>query len=134
MKIDESLDNLIVKTIPETLDGRSQRAFLRSLTLEMSEYRPRVVLDCSGHDAMNRSTIFLMLCCLEEALKRNGDVRLAGVSQAARATLEGCKADRLVQIYGSKDEAIESFYRPRAEFRFAGGPGGEQDRTPEKAT
>ncbi len=134
MGIDERLDNLIVKQIPEAVSGKSQRAFLRSLALEMSEYRPRVVLDCSGCDSMNRSTIFLMLCCLEEALKRNGDVRLAGLSPAARAVLEDHKADRLFQIYSSKVEAIESFYRPRAEFGFAGGQRDEKDRTSEKAT
>jgi anti-anti-sigma regulatory factor len=105
---------------------------MHALTSEMNAYRPRVVLDCSGRDGMNRSTILLMLCCLEEALKRNGDVRLAGVSPAARAMLQDCGADRLFQIFDSKPEAIESFGRPS--LGSVGVERGEQGRTREEAT
>lgn len=111
MRTDESPNKLLVKPVPETVERKSWKAFVQALALEMSEYRPRVVLDCSGRDAIDRPTILLLLCCLEEALKRNGDVRLAGISPAARATLEDCKADRLFQMFGSKTEAIESFSR-----------------------
>lgn len=129
MRIDESTDKLIVKPVPATMERKSQRAFVQALALEMSEYRPRVVLDCSGREAIDRATIFLMLCCLEEALKRNGDVRLAGISPAARAMLEDCKADRLFQMFSSKTEAIESFSRASWASAWVDGQRGDKERT-----
>jgi anti-anti-sigma regulatory factor len=129
MRIDASPDKLIVKPVPEAVERKSQRAFVQALAMEMSEYRPRVVLDCSGRDAMDRSTILLMLCCLEEALKRNGDVRLAGISPAARAMLEDCKADRVFQMFSSKTEAIESFSRASLVSAWVDGQRGGKERT-----
>ena len=59
---------------------------------------------------MDRRAIYLVLCCLEEAMKRNGDVRLAEVSQAARATLNATGVDRLFRIFALNADAIRSFH------------------------
>ena len=46
----------------------------------------------------------------EEAIKRNGDVRLAGISPGVIATLESTGVISLFEIFGSNAEAINSFY------------------------
>jgi len=46
---------------------------------------------------MDRSTINLLLCCLEEAMKRNGDVKLTALSEKSRVTLELTGASRLFE-------------------------------------
>lgn len=71
--------------------------------------RPQVVVDCSQVDEMGQSEVRLLITCLERVMKRNGDVRLAGVSLKAMETLACTGAERLFRIYDSNDAAIRSF-------------------------
>ena len=72
--------------------------------------RPCMVLDCSRVQQMDRFSIHMLLCCLEEAMKRDGDVKLAAVSPSALATLEMTRVDRLFEIYDTENEAVSSFF------------------------
>jgi anti-sigma B factor antagonist len=108
-------DDLIVVSLPATANEGQQRTFLRSLASRMKGYRPRLVLDCSRSVALEGRAIYLVLCCLEEALKRNGDARLAGIAPAGRARLEAAGAERLFRIFASNTEAIKSFFKPAAD-------------------
>src|SRR5579871_2507600 len=70
-----------VKQLPETLESRRGRLFFRELESCMNDVdRPCIVLDCSSLRKMDLHAIHLLLCCLEGAMKRNGDVRLAAVA------------------------------------------------------
>jgi anti-anti-sigma factor len=73
--------------------------------------RPQIVLDCSKLSRMERPALQLLLCCLEEAIKRNGDVKLVAVPAAAQATLKLTGADRLFEIFDTSAEAVSSFHR-----------------------
>jgi anti-anti-sigma factor len=77
----------------------------------MNVDRPSIVFDCSKVSQMDGSAITLLLSCLEEAMKRNGDVKLAGISAEAKAMLELSAADRLFEIYDTAAEAASSFRR-----------------------
>ncbi len=81
----------------------------------MNIERPCVVLDCSRIREMDKSAIHMLLCCLEEAMKRDGDVKLAAVSPLARRALEATRVDRLFEIYETEAEAVSSFFQPRSE-------------------
>ena len=127
------LDHGIVKALVRPADAGRQKAFVRELALRMGEYRPRVVLDCSRLETIDRAAAYLLLCCLEEALKRNGDMRLVGLSLAAQTGLKEAGADRLFLVFNSESEAVESFDRSIAEFASLGGKRGEKSPPPEKA-
>ena len=73
--------------------------------------RPRLVLDCSKIGKMNRAAMGVLLAYLEEAMKHNGDVRLASVHPEAAATLHLAGATRLFEIYDTPESAIASFHR-----------------------
>jgi anti-anti-sigma factor len=73
--------------------------------------RPSLVLDCSKVRQMDAPAIHLLLSFLEEAMKRNGDVKLAGVPQEVMATLELAGVDRLFEIFDTNAEAVTSFRR-----------------------
>ena len=77
----------------------------------MNVDRPSLVLDCSRVRLMDTSAVHLLLCCLEEAMKRNGDVKLAAVPAGATAVLELSGIDRLFEIYDTPAEAVSSFRR-----------------------
>ena len=101
-----------VTQLPERLDMKEGRLFFKELEGRMNIDRPCVVLDCSKVLEMDRFAIHMLLCCLEEAMKRDGDVRLAAVSPSARETLELTRVDRLFEIYDTETDAVDSFFRP----------------------
>src|ERR1700676_2148059 len=100
-----------IKQLPEKLDQKRGRIFLRELERSMNVERPSIVLDCSRVREMDLYAVHLLLCCLEGAIKRNGDVRLAAVAPAALLNLELAGLDRLFRIFATVDDAVESFQR-----------------------
>jgi len=100
-----------VMQLPEVLNMKQRRNFLREMQSQMSVDRPRLVLDCSKVRLRDRSFIHLLLCCLEEAMKCKGDVKLAALPPGAGAILELTGVNRLFDIYETTAEAVNSFHR-----------------------
>jgi anti-anti-sigma regulatory factor len=103
---------VVVEQLPEIPDMKQGRVFLRELKSCMSNDCPRIVLDCSQVRQVDRPLVHMLLCCLEEALKRNGDVKLAALAPAAKAALQLAEVDRVFQIYDSANDAVNSFRQP----------------------
>ena len=106
--------NVSIKQLPVKLDVKRGRLFFRELESSMNVERPCIVLDCSKVREMDVHAVHLMLCCLEGAINRNGDVRLAAVAPASLLTLELAGLDRLFRIFATVEEAVESFQRRAA--------------------
>ena len=102
--------SVIVRSFPSELSRSGQREFLRGFRDGVAAERPRVVLDCSKIDCLDEKAVFLLLCCLEEAMKANGDVRLAGLSASAEAVLETARVRRLYELFPTIAEASASFH------------------------
>jgi anti-anti-sigma factor len=102
------VSTVTVKQLPETLNVKYVRTFIGELE---NVDRPRIVLDCSKIRQMDRSGSLLLLWCLEEAMKSNGDVKLAEVPNGARAILECTGVDRLFEIFNTTIDAVNSFRR-----------------------
>ena len=103
--------NVVVKQLPQTLNDEQVWAFLESFKLSLSADRPRVVLNCANLSTFDKSSLHLLLCCLEEAMKRNGDVQLSSLSEPARAALEASGIGKLFKSFDSDSDAIKSFQR-----------------------
>ncbi len=106
---------ITVTQLPEILNIKEARSFFRELESRMNIDRPCIVLDCSKVREMDRFAMHLLLCCLEEAIKRDGDVKLVNVGKDALEELKMMRLDRLFEIYEAESDAVNSFYRPRAE-------------------
>jgi len=100
-----------VMQLPAKPARQNERAFLREIATATPQQRPAIVLDCSQVHEMDSASMHLLLCCLEETMKRNGDVRLAGVSAHAMENLRAMGIDRLFRIFDSNEKAIDSFRR-----------------------
>jgi anti-anti-sigma regulatory factor len=98
-----------VKQFPEKVNLKQGRYFLSDLQSLMNIDRPYIVLDFSNVCRMDRPAVNLLLCCLEEALKRNGDIKLAAVPEEARLVLRLTGAERLFEIFDTIAEAASSF-------------------------
>jgi anti-anti-sigma regulatory factor len=93
----------------ETARTKEAQLFCREFETRMNPDRPCMVLDCSKVIKMERVAILMLLCCLEAAIMRNGDVKLAAVTPSARETLGLAGADRLFEIYDTETEAVNSY-------------------------
>jgi len=101
-----------VRKLPETIRKRQAKTFLLEIIRTCAEVsRPQIVLDCSLVRVADRQVIHLLLCCLEESMKRNGNVKLAGVPDSLMARLESTGLDRLFETFDSEAAALCSFQR-----------------------
>jgi anti-anti-sigma factor len=103
--------SVIVRQLPQSVNDEQAWAFLEVLKASLPADRPRIVLNCSMLATFDRSSLHLLLCCLEEAMKHNGDVRLSFVSEPALAVLESTGIENLFKIFDSDAEAVKSFQR-----------------------
>jgi anti-sigma B factor antagonist len=102
---------VIVKQLPDKFSVEQGRTFLLEVESSLKTDRPRLVLDCSQVRQLDSAGIQVLLHCLEEAMKRNGDVKLASVPRAAAEILELTKVDSLFEAFDSPADAVRSFYQ-----------------------
>jgi len=108
--------SIAVKPLPEKVSAREERSIFRELEASMHTDRPRMVIDCSALRQLDKHAVHLLLCCLEEVMKRNGDVKLAALPPGSGAVVERTGMARLFDIHDTVAEAVESFHRsPTAE-------------------
>ncbi len=100
-----------VLELPERVNARESRALLRQIEQQMSVDRPCIVLDCSRLIRLDRLIGYLLLCSLEEAMKRNGDVKLACVSNHRLSSQELAWLGRLFDVFNTPEEAVNSFHQ-----------------------
>jgi len=100
-----------VKKLPEVLSVKDKLTFLHEVGSVLSGNRPRLVLDCSSIRECDSSVIHLLIHCLEEAMKRNGDVKLAAVPRYAAIMLVTTGVARLFETFDTTEEAVNSFHQ-----------------------
>jgi anti-anti-sigma factor len=100
-----------VRQLPELMNAKAERVFFRELEICMNVDYPSIVLDCSKVRQMDKSAIRLLLCCLEEAMKRNGNVKLAAMPPEAESILNMTGVSRLFEIFDTITDAADSFHQ-----------------------
>ena len=99
-----------VHQVPERTTFSGERIFLEDVRKYGQSQRPRLVLDCSKLQYLDTSTLRLLLCCLEEVMKCNGDVRLASLCPEATAALRIAGVGWLFEAYSTPEAAVNSFH------------------------
>ena len=74
---------VVVKRMPERLNARTARDFLRDVQPFLTTDRPQLVFDLAQVKQLDAAGVEMLLRCMSEAHKRDGDLKLASVSQAA---------------------------------------------------
>lgn len=101
---------VIVMQLPEQLKHTNVETFLGELQPLLESDRPRIVLDCSQVRSMDRAAGEMLLRCVQEAMKRDGSLKLAAVSPASGVILELMRVDRLFETFVTTEDAVESFH------------------------
>jgi len=101
---------VIVMQVPEQLNQAEVKTFLDELQPLLESDRPRIVLDCSEVRYMDSAGVEMLLYCMEQTMKRNGDLKLAAVSAELAVILELMRVDRLFEVFDSTEAAVQSFH------------------------
>jgi anti-sigma B factor antagonist len=100
---------VVVKRLPERLNLKQARQFFKEVQPFLNADRPQVVFDLSQVRQMDAAGVDMLLQCVDAAMKRDGDVKLASVSPQAATLLELTRTDRLFEIYETATDAARSF-------------------------
>ncbi|MFY9843437.1 MAG: STAS domain-containing protein [Terriglobales bacterium] len=100
---------VIIMELPEQLTQVEVKTLLCELQPLLTTDRPRIVLDCSKVQQIDSAGVEMLLHCLEEAMKRDGDLKLAAVSPASAITFELMRVDRVFEVFETSEEAARSF-------------------------
>ena len=100
---------VVVKRMPERLNLRAAKQFEREVQPFLASDRPQVVFDLSQVRHLDAAGVDMLLRCMTQAMKRDGDLKLASLSPQAAAVLELTRTDRLFEIYENSTDAVRSF-------------------------
>lgn len=100
---------IVVMQVPELLNVTEVHSFMQDLGPLLESNRPRIVLDCSQVRSMQSAGVEMLLRCLEEVLKRDGDLKLAALSPEAEVILELMRVARVFETFPTCEDAIASF-------------------------
>lgn len=100
---------VVVKRMPERLNARAARELLRDVQPFLVTDRPQLVFDFSQVKQLDAAGVEMLLRCMSEAHKRDGDLKLASLSSQAVVVLELTRTERLFEIYDSSTDAVRSF-------------------------
>ena len=100
---------VVVKRMPERMTLPQARAFLREVQPFLNADRPQLVFDLSTVRQMDSAGVEMLLRCMDRAMQRDGDVKLAALSPQAAVVLDLSRAARLFEIYDTSTDAARSF-------------------------
>jgi anti-sigma B factor antagonist len=103
--------DVVVKQLPQRITLTEARKVLLEVAPLLESDRPCLVFDFTDVVQMDSAGIEMMLRCMEEAMKRNGDVKLAALPPQVAVILELTRVDRLFEIFENPSDAVESFHR-----------------------
>src|SRR5579862_9636806 len=112
---------VIVKRMPDRINLQQAREFCREVQPLLRSDRPQLVFDFSTVHRMDAAGVDMLLECMAEVMKHDGDLKLAALSPQAAVVLELTRADRLFEIYETVSDAVRSFsgFLPNAMRRYA---------------
>jgi anti-sigma B factor antagonist len=105
---------MVVK-LPEHVAAKEARTFMRALQPELRRDRPRVVVDMSAVKDIDTAALDMLLECMTQVARRDGAMKLAGISPEAAIVLELTRIDQIFEMFPTVSEAASSFSMARLE-------------------
>jgi len=97
---------VLVMEMPSHLTSAEARVFLQDLEPLLESPRPRIVFDCSEIREIDKAGVAMLLHGLEEAMKREGDLKLAGLPPESE---EAAELKLVFDAFTNPAEAVRSF-------------------------
>jgi len=99
----------IVVKLPECMTGKTVRSIKRQIKPGLSLDHPYVIIDMSNVRQMDTAALDMLLHCMVEVARHDGELKLAGLSPEAATVLELTRMDRIFEIFPNVPEAVTSF-------------------------
>jgi anti-sigma B factor antagonist len=100
---------VLVMEMPEQLSSVETRTLMQDIQPLLDSPEPRLVFDCSQVHHIDGAAVTMFLSCLELAMKRDGDLRLAALPKEVKAFEELRQA---FAAFTTCEEAVRSFNAP----------------------
>ena len=105
----EKQGNVIVVDVPnDSIDVSNCNDFKRDLETAFED-NAQVVLDLAHVEFVDSAGLGSMVWAVKQLASRGGDMRLCNVNGSVRALFELVRMHKLVSVFNSRDEAVESF-------------------------
>jgi len=99
----------LIKRVPRRFDREHAIRFHRKVQQLFNCDRPQIVFDLSKTRYMDLKGADVLLQCLREAVKCDGDLKLAGLTPLVSIVLELTRVGQFFEIYDSTISAAKSF-------------------------
>ncbi len=100
---------VVVKRMPAKVNLQEAKKFSKDVAPFLGVDRPQVVFDLSQVKQLDAAGVDMLLHCMAQAMKRDGDLKLAALSPEAAVVLELTRTERLFEIYHTSSDAVRSF-------------------------
>src|SRR5438045_5810421 len=100
---------VLVKRVPENMNQREAQKFLADVRPLLNADRPQLVFDPSQVRQLDVAGIEVLMQCMSMAMRKDGDLKLASLSDQAAIVLELTRTDRLFEIYETSTDAATSY-------------------------
>jgi anti-sigma B factor antagonist len=100
---------VFVKRLPNKLGFPGVSDLWNELAPQLRMDNPKIVFDCADVRQIDSAGADLLLRCMEEVMKQDGDLKLASVSPEAAVILKLTRMDRVFEIFETVTDAIVSF-------------------------
>ena len=98
------------------LDETFEQQLAKTLATLLEKSQVRVVVDLRELTYLNSRGVSAFIATVDALREAGGDLKLAGSPAQARLVLERLGVDRLIQQFGTVDEAVEAFKVPIQDF------------------
>ncbi len=101
---------VIIMELPQRLNLNEARTFLlQEIHPFFAADRPQLVFDLAMVKQIDFDAVEMLLACMAECIKRDGDLKLANLSSHSASVLELTHTDRIFEIHKTSDDAVRSF-------------------------
>ncbi len=105
----EKENDVAVVIIPVAeLDAANAAEFKRDMATVLDAHA-KVLLDLTRLRFIDSSGLGAFLSCLRKLNEKQGDLKLCGMAQQVRAVFEMVRMHRILDIFGTREEAMRSF-------------------------
>ena len=105
----ESIQDVAVVTLPEDhLDARNHEELETALSQVLAK-RSRVLLNIREVEFIDSSGLGLLLLCIRTVDEMGGQIGICEPTESARMAFDLVRLNRLVDIYATQEEALDSF-------------------------
>ena len=106
----DRVGDVTVAVVPmEELDASNSAEFKRDVA-PLLEATTKLVFDLSRLRFVDSSGLGAFISCLRKLNEKKGDLKICGMSKQVRAVLELVRMHRILDIYGTREEATRAFH------------------------